>query len=408
MSQGTTPSQQERSARPKVLFIHQGGELYGSDLFFYRAVKALSADVEPVIVLDNAGPLVEKLQEVTDNVTIRELGVLRRKYFSVRGIGQYIGLVVGSTAWLARTIRREKVALVYSNTIGVLSGALAARLTGRRHIWYVLEIITEPAWLSRLLAFLAQTLSERIVAVSGAVVEHLQERWHGPDERFVVVHGGIDPGPFDAAPTGTIRREYGIDDDTFLVALVGRVHFWKGQDYLIDAAHRMKEAGFSDFRALIVGDVFEGYESLRQTLRDRASSLGVAEQIVFCGFRSDVPAIVRDVDVLVVPSLLPEPFGLVSLEGMACGKPVIATAHGGAVEIVVDGATGYLVPPDEPQAMAVRLMELAGDKALREQMGERGRRRLEELFTLEHFNRRIREAVLGVLYGERAGVRGKG
>jgi glycosyltransferase involved in cell wall biosynthesis len=222
------------------------------------------------------------------------------------------------------------------------------------------------------------------------------------------VHGGIDPGPFDAAPKGTIRREYGIDDDTFLVALVGRVHFWKGQDYLIDAAHRMKEAGFSDFRALIVGDVFEGYESLRQTLRDRASSLGVAEQIVFCGFRSDVPAIVRDVDVLVVPSLLPEPFGLVSLEGMACGKPVIATAHGGAVEIVVDGATGYLVPPDEPQAMADRLMELAGDKALCEQMGERGRRRLEELFTLEHFNRRIREAVLGVLYGERAGVRGKG
>jgi glycosyltransferase involved in cell wall biosynthesis len=83
-------------------------------------------------------------------------------------------------------------------------------------------------------------------------------------------------------------------------------------------------------------------------------------------------------------------------------RPKVLSIHqGGEV-------TGYLVPPDKPQAMADRLMELAGSRALRERMGERGRRRLEELFTLEHFNRRIREAVLGVLYGERAGVRGKG
>jgi len=378
-----------KEGRPKVLFLHQGAELYGSDFIFYLVVRAMARYVEPIVVLDNEGPLVEKLGEVCDTVLVRPLGVLRRKYMNLRGAFTLLGLLVSASWGLRKLIKREGVVLVYSNTIGVLPGALAAKLTGRPHLSHIHEIIVKPRLLGRMLSWFALTLSDGVVGVSGPVAQHLAAMVPGKAEKVTVIHNGLSTQPFDEAEGGHIRREFGLDDEMPFIAMVGRIHFWKGQDFLIEAARIMKEQGATDFRIAVVGDVFPGYEALLDELKDKVAAYGLEEQVLFCGFRRDVARFLKDADIVVLPSTLPDPLPTVVLEAMASRKPVVATAHGGALEMVDDGITGYLVSPDDPEAMAHRLLELAQNRALQHEMGRRGRERFERMFTIERFEQDI-------------------
>jgi len=388
--------------QPRVVFVHQGAELYGSDYVLLDIVSALSGVVEPLIVLDSDGPLVKKLECAGAQVSVRRLGVLRRKHLSVTGLARVLVWGVGSTLWLQRLIRDSCAALVYSNTIGVLSGAFAARIAGVPHIWHIHEIVTKPRSVSRILTILVSRFSDRVIANSHAVATHLQKdsriRWRSD---VAVIHNGTDSARFDAVEPQRIeqfRAEHNVPDRGMLVAVVGRVHHGKGQDVFIEAVRIAVEQGYRDLRTLIVGDVYPGYEELLSQLVAKVEEYGLTEQLRFCGYRQDVDLIMRSIDLLVLPSTSPEGFGLVLLEAMAAGKPVIATAAEGPLEIVADGVTGYLVPPNDAQALADKLMYFAERTDLREEMGTAGRGRFEKLFTQEHFAAKIRSTVTGVLH----------
>ncbi|MEM1989653.1 MAG: glycosyltransferase [Candidatus Bathyarchaeia archaeon] len=388
------------SGRPKVLFLHQGGELYGSDIVFLQVIKALSSDVEPIIVLDNHGPLIEELQTICSNIIIQKLGVLRRKHFNLHGILQCIYHIVRSALWLVKLIKRENISLVYSNTIGVLPGAFAAKITGVAHIWHIHEIIISPKGVSNLLTWLVLTLSTKVIAVSNAVAARLSQGVQSKRKMISVIYNGVAVEPFDSAHGDSVRSEFGANQSVVLIGVIGRIHYWKGQDYFLDVAYLMKKMDFNDFKVLIVGAPFKGYEYLIDELITKTQKLGLVENIIFCGYRKDIPDILKAVDIVVVPSTQPDPFPMVVLEAMAACKPVVATAHGGPVEMIVDGYTGFLVPLDSPQIMAERLLQLAKNPQLRESMGKHGRKRVEDLFSIRRFNDDIRRVVLGKLRGD--------
>lgn len=385
--------------RPRVLFLHQGGEVYGSDIIFLEVIKALSPYVEPIIILDNSGPLVDKLRAVCSNIVIQELGVLRRRHFNARGILRCTYLIIRSTLLLARLIKRENISLVYSNTIGVLPGAFATKIARIPHIWHIHEIIVSPKHLATMLSFLVMTLSKKVVAVSNAVATHLSCGARSKSSKIAVIHNGIATEAFDHATGDDIRREY-CSSNEILIGIIGRIHYFKGQDYFLDVAYTMKNAGFINFKVLMVGDVFKGYEWLIETLTAKVCRLGLKENIIFCGYRNDVPEILKAVDIVIVPSTLPDPFPIIVLEAMASSKPVVATAHGGLVEMINDGVTGFLVRPDSPEAMAERIIQLAKNENLRKEMGKRGRQQLEALFSVERFRTAIRKLVLSELKWE--------
>src|SRR5207247_11054153 len=118
--------------------------------------------------------------------------------------------------------------------------------------------------------------------------------------------------------------------------------------------------------------------------------VGLAERVVFAGYRADVPAVLDEVDVVVLPSSV-EGMPLVLLEAMAHRRPVVATPVGGTPEVVVDGETGLLVPPRDPRALADAIRRLLDDPDLAKRLGDAGRRRVELHFSLEAMNRRILE-----------------
>ncbi len=198
--------------------------------------------------------------------------------------------------------------------------------------------------------------------------------------KIAIARNGIDASsPTSAPPAGrdpALARALGIGPDDGIIGVVAVLRPEKDHATLLRAARIVLER-LPDTRVLLIGD-----GPLRAELERLAAELGIAERVVFAGMRSDVPELLGLVDVLVLSSVT-ECLPMALLEGMAAGRPVVATAVGGVPEIVVDGITGYVVPPRDPSAMADRIVALLGDRERARAMGVVGRRRVESEFSLE-------------------------
>jgi glycosyltransferase involved in cell wall biosynthesis len=213
---------------------------------------------------------------------------------------------------------------------------------------------------------------DRIVAISDAVAEYLRQEAALPDEKVVRIHYGIDPSPFQPDLPPPSRRPEGDSLRRPTLGVVARLAPQKGHRVLFDALPAVR-AAIPDVCARLVG-----HEELSTTaeLRAYAAERGVGDLVTFEGFRADVAQVMADLDVFVLPSLW-EGFGLVLLEAMAAGRPVVASAVGPIPEIVVDGVTGLLVPPGDPAALAEALVRLLRDLELAAALGRAGRARVE-------------------------------
>lgn len=193
-----------------------------------------------------------------------------------------------------------------------------------------------------------------------------------------VVPNGIDVDTFAAtARRGRVRAELGLAPDRLVVSLVGEVGWRKGQAVLLEAVARLRANGAAHDAVFLLAGEGGG----RTELEARARALGLADGTVrFLGFRDDVPDLLADTDLLVLPSF-EEGFPNALLEGMALGLPVVSTPVDGIPELVVDGVTGVLTPPGDAPALAAALGALLGDAARRRTMGEAGRARVREAFS---------------------------
>jgi len=195
-----------------------------------------------------------------------------------------------------------------------------------------------------------------------------------PAERVRLIYNGIDLKPHDQVRDGTgLRRELGCPASACVLLSIARLVQDKDHAALITAFHRIARMD-ERLRLWIAG---EG--PLRPILSAQVHRLGLTERVSFLGFRTDVPRLLAGADLLAIASVR-EGMPNVALEAMAARRPVVATAVAGTPEVVRDGETGLLVPPGAPDALAAALAQLIADPVRRRQMGERGRRRVEQLF----------------------------
>jgi glycosyltransferase involved in cell wall biosynthesis len=219
-----------------------------------------------------------------------------------------------------------------------------------------------------------------------------------PVERIVVLYPPVALPAHDfRAEAAALRREFGISTSAPCFGILGKLVPWKGQAVFLRAAQRVLQA-VPGARALVVGDVQGSPAAYRAELRALARELGIADRVVFTGFRADVPAVLALLDVVAHASVRPEPFGRVIVEAMAMAKPVVATRAGGPVEILTEGETGFLIPPDDPELLANRLIQLLGDAQLRGKIGEAARRKVSVCFSIERHMRTLHE-VYGSTFG---------
>ncbi len=282
---------------------------------------------------------------------------------------------------LCALIARERPTVLHAISFpACLYAALAARATGVPLIWHEHNIKRIHAVNTRLYRFVASTCAW-VVGPSRAVTDNLAKAGL-PERKLVPLYNGIDLAKFapDDARAQRVRRELGWADAAPVVGLFGQLLPHKGHDTLIDAAAAIR-ARVPGTRFVFVGALENPpYEA---HLRARLATAGLTDAFQFTGWRTDVPDVMRAVDLLVVPTTSQEPAALSLMEGMAMGRPLVASRTGGTPELVVDGETGLIFPPGDAAALATQVAALLGDPERRRRMGEAGRARMEREFTVE-------------------------
>jgi glycosyltransferase involved in cell wall biosynthesis len=365
--------------------------MYGSSQILLITAKEFKKQGHHVlVVVSEDGPLVQELQSVGIETRVIRLGILRRKYFTPWGLLNRLRVLSSCFRSMGKLVREQKTDLVYSNTSSVLIGALIARYYHIRHVWHIHETIMRPVFICRLIGWMMRNWTARIIVVSNGVLQHWMPFVKNRD-LFTVVYNGIDTAPFEKK-TSSVRAEFNIQPGALLIGVVGMIHFIKGHDYFLRIAGRIFKA-YPQARFLIVGDAFPGYEYLYADLKKLAREENIYEQVYFTGFRNDIGNILQALDLLVMPSVLPDSFPTVILEGMAAQKPVVATALGGALEMIEHGVTGLLIPVNDPENAMLQMKPLLDDEMLRKKMGVEEKKRLRERFSLEAFHENIINAV---------------
>jgi glycosyltransferase involved in cell wall biosynthesis len=171
---------------------------------------------------------------------------------------------------------------------------------------------------------------------------------------------------------------------------------WKGHTVFLEAAKRVFER-IPNARAFVIGAAPHRAKDYEGELRALAQDLGIADRVIFTGFRPNVPDMLELLDVVVHASIAPEPFGRVIAEAMAMKRPIIATLGGGPTEIIDDGRTGFLVPPRDPEALAKRIIMLLEDPALAERIADAGYRDARERFAADVHAKRVQQVYERVL-----------
>jgi glycosyltransferase involved in cell wall biosynthesis len=231
-------------------------------------------------------------------------------------------------------------------------GALAARLAGRPVLWNLHDILSAEHFSSlnrRMAVWWANWFVDTVIVNSKATRSAFVQNG-GSEAKTRLVYNGIDASPFDTISDAEVQRvrEATGTEGVPCVGVFSRLAPWKGQHVLLDAL-----ADVPGVHALLVGDaLFAGDRPYAKSLQSQARRLGIAERVHFLGFRSDIPVLMKAVDIVVHTSTAPEPFGRVIVEGLLAGRPVIATQAGGASEILNHGETGYLVPPGDARVLA--------------------------------------------------------
>jgi glycosyltransferase involved in cell wall biosynthesis len=246
------------------------------------------------------------------------------------------------------------------------------------------------------------TQSRRIIAVSNFIKKHILENYQVPEEKIRVIHRGVDIERFDAAKVTPDRmialaKKWRIPEDLPVVMLPGRLTRWKGQKVMLDALAQMKHR---NLRCLFVGSD-QGRTGYRRELEHKIKKLKLESIVQMVDHCSEMDAAYLLTDIVVSASTDPEAFGRVVPEAQAMGRIVIGTNHGGATETIQDGVTGFLIPPNDPQALAEALDKVLDmPAAAREEMARRSIESVRNDFskarmcarTLEVYRDLIREA----------------
>ncbi|KQN34189.1 hypothetical protein ASG37_06140 [Sphingomonas sp. Leaf407] len=365
----------------RFLCVHQGAELYGSDRSFLQAVRSLrdgwpDARIDVLLAVD--GPLGTALADVADRVRVRDLCVLRLAT-PVRTLGK--ATVAAPWYLAAAAYDMARADLVYINTIVIADFTAAARMMPGRSVIHVREI-PKPRALPILRGLLRWSRAGLIFnsAATRAIFATLA------DQRHAVIHNGVDPMEGATAPDLPPRF---TPERPLRLAMLGRISDWKGQDLLIEALGRLPAGRTAAIRLRIVGGSYRDTPQPVAALTAAIAAHGLEDSVTLEPFRDDPGGVYGWADLCIVPSRLPEPFGRVAIEAMAHGRPVIAAAHGGLIEIVTDGDSGWLVTPNDPAALARAIAAAQDDPA---EIARRGAEALDRFGT--HFATAIMDTAL--------------
>lgn len=362
-----------------VLFVHSSSELYGSDRSLLNIVNKINKEKFKVFVLlPYNGPLVTEMRRIPEvQIDIFEVAILRRKNLSFGGIIHYFNEFINSICYLKAYIKKYNIDLVYTNTAVIFPGAIAAKICKKKSVWHIREIIKNNIE-NRIVSFMMQKCADCIIANSKATGIALAV----DSKKIHIVYNAVE---------SRIANKQ-IKHQQLTIGMAGRINRWKGQKLFVDMAEIVSK-NHPDVLFKIAGEAYMGEEYLKEELKSYIKHKGLQNKISLLGQVNNMSNFYQGLDIFVLPSIQPEPFGLVVLEAMEYKLPVVATNHGGPTEIICNGIDGFLVDFNNAEEMAERVEQLIENENLRVQLGNAGFKKKREKFSVSTMVNNI-EAVL--------------
>lgn len=289
--------------------------------------------------------------------------------------------------WQLRKILREGMFdIVHTHTsVGGFLGRIAAKSVGipcviwTIHGWafnYSYGTFVQRRFFKTIEKFLDR-FTDHYVAVSRNMLEVGIQTRVTTSEKVSVIYHGIEADKYEIRDRhSSLRKELGIGEDIPIVGNIGRIEPQKAVDDFLKAAKSVKNQ-IPNAKFLVVGD-----GPLRNDMERLSIQLGIEGDVIFTGWKKNVKEYMDVMDVVCIPSLW-EALPFLLLEAMAMKKPIVATSVGGIPEVVDNGKTGILIPPSRPEDMARAIINLIGNKRIAEEMGEAGKQRVRQLFSIE-------------------------
>jgi len=328
----------------RLLTIQPVAERGGSDQALVRLLRSLPAvEFECHVVVPAEPPLRTELEATGAAVHVVPMERISTSHALDTWMRYGAGWPV-AVGRIAKLIRTLQIDLVHTNSLHSWYGWAAASLTRRPHVWHAREITVQSAAALKVEQILTKHFATRVIAASQAIADQL------PASDVVVIHETVDPDEFSPSHAGRFRAAAGIPDDAPVVGAAGRIDTWKGFDILLDAFPRVMEQ-VPDAHLVVAGGPVTGKEAYAEALHVLAATMPHTHWL---GVRSDVAEILADLDVFTMPSTEPEPYGLVAVEALASGTPVVMTGAGGPREIAQQASPGAarLVPIGDAPALA--------------------------------------------------------
>jgi glycosyltransferase involved in cell wall biosynthesis len=359
----------------RILFVIDGLEFGGGERVFLQLAKGLNGRFKIIVAAVPGGELEQGVRQL--GIRFHPVDLARR--FSLKPVFQ-----------IRDIIRSNRICLVHSQGARAdFFVRVAGKISGVRHIICTIAMPVEGFDVGSLRKMIYRFMDrvsggyvEHFIVVSDSLKQLLVEKRGIPEPKVARIYNGIELGEYRPnlkevrSQKSEVRREFGLGDDVPVIGAIGRMVWQKGFEYLIKAIPAITKE-FLEAKVLIVG---EG--PLKGRLEALGVRLKVKKNLVFTGFRSDVKEILSAIDILVIPSVL-EGFPMITLEGMAMAKPIVATNIEGITEQITNGENGILVPPRDPSALAKAIIGLLRNRETARRMGLAARKKTGQEFSVE-------------------------
>jgi glycosyltransferase involved in cell wall biosynthesis len=369
-----------------ILFIHQSADLYGSDKTLLYLVESIKDIANAIVVVPEEGPLTEEFKKLNVEVFIIPVIKVSRQLFTSFDFFKLPFQIYKALRALRKKLGDRKIDLIHSNTIAVFLGAFYSKKYKIKHIWHVHEIIQHPKIVAKAYPYLVQWFSDCVVFNSKASAEHLYENKTRLKKKSVIIYNGLDREvPISTDDEQVVLRKKlfkSIDKLSIVIGLVGRINRHKGQQLLLSVINELKKNPAHNIYLLFIGSTIKSQIFLLNELKKEISNKNLENFVTIVDFQKEIYKYYDCIDIVLVPTTDPEPFGLVAIEGMLSKKPVIASNHGGLKEIVEHNKTGLLFEPNNETDLKKSIENLINNQHLIKQYGEQGEKRAKLEFSL--------------------------
>lgn len=377
--------------------MHGARNIGGGEYSIYYLIKEIRKDIfEPLVFYSHENEIIRRLKQ--DGIQLINLS-LNEKITSIyrdkikknpASLLVYFHYLIAGIFATVKSLKQYRIDILHPHdNLSKIVGGIAAKIVGVKIVVHCRDFL-KGSLIEKMLIFYQLSLMDNIIAVSESTRNLFKIGRKIPD-KVQTIYNGIDLKEFDYKKKGYSKEELGIRDKDLVIGIIATFDKCKGHIYLFKAMEMLISEGLRNIVCLVIGDGRE-----RDELEAFVVNKNLQDYIKFLGYRTDIRELLKAVDVVVMPSLQ-ESFGRVAAEAMAMKVPVIASIVGGLPETVEEGKTGLLVPPGDASSLSKVIKYMIEHPDIRRKLGEAGRERVEERFSLESNVKKTEELYFRIL-----------